>query len=214
MLKFYHAPWSRSSNILWLMEELGVPYEIEHVDLRAEGGAPESYRAVQPNKKVPAIEHDGVVVTERAAIAIHLCDAFPQAGLAPKVGEKERGPYLTWLVYADSVFDPAVAARVQGWTYASSGISFGSFEDMVANVERRLQASHYVAGDRFTAADVAMGGNMAFVMQQGWLPKKPAFEDYVARTTARPAAKRAQERDQAMAMTVPAFRKMFEKQGS
>jgi glutathione S-transferase len=92
-------------------------------------------------------------------------------------------------------------------------MSFGSFEDMVANVERRLGESQYIAGDRFTAADVAMAGNMAFVMQQGWLPKKPAFDDYVARANERPAAKRAAERDKAMAMTDPAFAKMFEKSG-
>lgn len=211
MLKFYHAPWSRSSNILWLMEELGVPYEIEQVDIRQEGGVPESYRKVQPNKKVPAIEHDGVVVTERGAIAIYLGDAFPQAGLAPKVGDKDRAAYLTWLVYADSVFDPAVAARAQNWTYLANSFSFGSFEDMVGNVERRLQASPYIAGDRFTAADVAMAGNIAYVMQQKWLPEKQAFVDYVARATDRPAAKRAQEKDLKMAMSVPAFAEMFKK---
>jgi len=211
MLKFYHAPWSRSSNILWLMEELGVPYEIEHVDIRQEGGVPESYRKVQPNKKVPAIEHDGTVVTERAAIAIYLCDAFPQAGLAPKVGDKNRAAYLTWLVYADSVFDPAVAARAQGWTYVASNFSFGSFEDMVANVERRLQANPYFAGERFTAADIAMAGSMAYVLKQGWLPKKPVFEDYVARATDRPAARLTDEKDLAMARTVPAFAGMFQK---
>ncbi len=209
MLKFYHAPWSRSSNVLWLMEELGVPYEIEQVDIRQEGGVPESYRAVQPNKKVPAISHDGVIVTERAAITIYLCDAFPQAGLAPKVGDRTRAAYLTWLVYADSVFDPAVAAHAQGWTYQPSSFSFGAFDDMVANLERRLSQSPFIAGDRFTAADVQTAGNMAYVMQQKWLPEKPAFKDYLARTTERPAAKRADEKDKQMAMSVPAFAAMF-----
>ena len=66
MLKFYCAPWSRASTVFWLLEELGQPYEVELVDIRAPGGVPESYRAIQPNKKVPAIEHDGTVVTERA----------------------------------------------------------------------------------------------------------------------------------------------------
>ncbi len=212
MLKFYHAPWSRSSNILWLMEELGVPYEIEQVDIRQEGGVPESYRKVQPNKKVPAIEHDGVVVTERAAIAIYLCDAFPEAGLAPKIGEKDRGPYLTWLVYADSVFDPAVAVNTLDGKYPGNSVSFGTFDDLVANIDRRLQASPYIAGERFTAADVAMAGNIAYVMQQKWLPEKQAFVDYVARTKERPAAKRAQEKDLAMARTVPAFAEMFKGQ--
>jgi glutathione S-transferase len=213
MLKFYHAPWSRSSNILWLMEELGVDYTLEHVDIRQEGGVPEAYRKVQPNKKVPAIEHDGVVVTERAAIAIYLCDVFPEGGLAPKAGDKDRAAYLTWLVYADAVFDPAVAARAQGWEYVSNNFSFGSFEDMLGNLERRLKASPFIAGERFTAADVATAGNMAYVMQQGWLPKLPAFEDYVGRTSERPAAKRAQEKDMALARNVPAFKGMFERRG-
>jgi glutathione S-transferase len=209
MLKFYHAPWSRSSNTLWLMEELGVPYELEHVDIRQEGGVPEKYRAIQPNKKVPAIEHDGVVITERAAIAIYLCDAFPQAGLAPRQGDKDRGPYLTWLVYADSVFDPAVAAHALGWEYDKNNFSFGGFDDLVANLERRLSSSKFVAGERFTAADIALAGSMAYVMGQGWLPEKPVFADYVARATDRPAARRTDEKDKALAATVPAFKAMF-----
>ena len=212
MLKFYHAPWSRSSNVLWLMEELGVPYELENVDIRQEGGVPEAYRKVQPNKKVPAIEHDGLVITERAAISIYLCDAFPQAGLAPGISDPMRGPYLTWLVYADAVFDPAVAVNALGLKYEGSAVSFGTLDAMVANLERRLTENPYIAGDRFTAADVQMAGNMAYVMGQGWLPKKRAFEDYVARATDRPAAKRADERDKALAMTVPAFAAMFKGQ--
>lgn len=83
MLKFYHAPQSRSSGVLWLLEELGVPYDLEIVDIRGPGGAPESYRAIPPNKKVPAIVHDGIIVTERAAITTYPADAFPEAGLAP-----------------------------------------------------------------------------------------------------------------------------------
>ena len=205
----FYAPQSRATGALALMEELGVPYEIEHVDIRQEGGVPESYRKVQPNKKVPAIEHDGVVVTERAAIAIYLCDAFSEAGLAPKVGEKERGPYLTWLVYADAVFDPAVAVNALGGKYPGNSVSFGTFDDLVANLERRLQQSPFIAGERFTAADVAMGGNIAYVMSQTWLPEKPVFADYVKRVTDRPAAKRAEEKDKAMAMKVPAFKAMF-----
>jgi glutathione S-transferase len=98
MLKFYCAPWSRASTVFWLLEELGQPYEVELVDIRAPGGVPES------------IEHDGTVVTERAAICIYLADAFPEAGLAPPIGDIRRSAYLTRLVYCDSVFDPAVAA--------------------------------------------------------------------------------------------------------
>ena len=114
MIKFYHAPWSRSSGVHWLLEELGQPFEIEPVDIRAPGGVPESYRDIQPNKKVPAIVHDGAVVTERAAICLYLTETFPQAGLAPAAGDRNRATFLSWLVYCDSVFDPCIAARAQG----------------------------------------------------------------------------------------------------
>ncbi|MDP3896449.1 MAG: glutathione S-transferase N-terminal domain-containing protein, partial [Mesorhizobium sp.] len=125
MLTFYHAPWSRASGMLWLLEELAVPFRIELVDIRAEDGVPESYRRIQPNKKVPAIEHDGVVITERAAIATYLADAFPDAGLAPAIGDPMRGPYLTMNVYCDAVLDPCVAGKAHGLMYASNDYSFG-----------------------------------------------------------------------------------------
>ena len=156
MLKFYCAPWSRASGVFWLLEELGQPYEIELVDIRAPGGVSETYREIQPNKKVPAINHDGTIVTERAAICIYLGDAFPEAGLAPAIGDKDRPAYLTRLVYSDSVFDPAIAAKAQGWQYQSNNFSFGLFEDMVANVERLLSKQPYAVGDRFTAADTQL----------------------------------------------------------
>lgn len=206
MLKLYHAPWSRSSGVLWLLEELGQPYEIEIVDIRAEGGVPESYRAIQPNKKVPAIAHDGTIVTERAAITIYLCDAFPQAGLAPAIGDPARAAYLTWLVYCDSVFDPALAARAHGLAYKSNDYSFGTFEDMVANVERHLERNEFAAGDRFTAADTQLASAIAFTMNvMKVLPRRPAFAAYLGRTLERDAYRRAQAKDFEMAKQFPAL---------
>lgn len=206
MLKFYHAPWSRSSGVLWLLEELGVDYELEHVDIRAEGGVPEAYRTIQPNKKVPAIDHDGTIVTERAAISIHLADTFPEAGLAPAIGDADRAPYLTMLVYCDAVFDPCVAARAQDWVYNGGSFSFGLFDDMVAYVERVLSQRPYAAGDRFTAADVQLASGIGYTMNMlKVLPQRPAFVDYLARIGERPAWLRAQEKDAALAATVPAW---------
>lgn len=204
MLKLYHAPWSRSSSILWLLEELGEPYELEIVDIRASGGAPESYRAIQPNKKVPAVMHDGTLVTERAAISIYLADAFPRAGLAPPVRDPSRAAYLTWLVYCDSVFDPAIAARAHGLSYASNDYSFGLFDDMVANVERHLSTHAYAAGERFTAADTQLASAVSFTMTiLKVLPERPAFAAYLARVAQRPAYQRAQEKDAALAKAHP-----------
>jgi len=190
MLKLFYAPYARSSTILWLLEELEQPYELELVDIRAPGGVPESYRATQPHKKVPALMHDDVVVTERAAIAIYLADRFPEKELAPAPSDPGRARYLTWVVYADSVVDPAIAAKMKGWEYAPSDFSFGSFADMHANVERTLGRQPYAAGDRFTAADVQLGSAIHWVRQAVGLFEGPVFDDYLARVTARPGFQR------------------------
>jgi glutathione S-transferase len=213
MLKFYHAPWSRSSTIFWLLEELGLEYEMELVDIRAEGGVPEDYRRIQPNKKVPAIEHDGTVVTERAAIAIYLGDTFPEAGLAPAIGDPQRAGYLTTLVYHDAVFDPVICGRVHGLSYGSNDYPFGLFDDMVAYLERRLSASPFILGERFTIADVIFGAGINYTMNMlKALPERPLFQEYVARVTDRPAYRRSSEKDAALAAQVPAFKHFFEEQ--
>ena len=207
MLKYYHAPWSRSSGMLWLLEELGVDYDLILPDIRAEGGAPEDYRAVQPNKKVPAIDHDGTIVTERAAITIYLADVFTEAGLAPAIGDPARAKYLTWTIYSDSVFDPVICAKAHKLTYVSNDYPFGLFDDMVANVEKHLTRNEYAAGSRFTAADTQLASGVAFTMNVlRVLPERQIFKDYVARIEERPAYQRAQKRDYELAMQIPQFR--------
>lgn len=210
MLKFYHAPWSRSSGVLWLLEELGVDYDLIEIDIRQEGGVPEDYRRIQPMKKVPAILHDGVVITERAAITIYLADRFPEAGLAPAIDDPLRGPYLTMIVFNDAVFDPALSAQVQGWTYESNDFSFGLADDMLAYLERMLTERRYAAGDRFTAADTLIASGIAYTMDMmKAFPERPAFRSYLDRVKDRPASLRAAEKDQAMAMRTPFFQKQF-----
>lgn len=196
MLTFFHAPQSRSSSILWLLEELGVPYRMELVDLRRPGGAPESYREIHPHKKVPAVVHEGVTITERAAISAYLADAFPDAGLAPAPGDPRRGPYLSWLVYADAVVDPNIAAKTQGWSYPAASFSFGAFDDMLRHVEQALARGPYVLGDRFTAVDTQLASTLGWAMHMtDLIPKTPAFVDYLARVHERPAYRRAAQKD-------------------
>jgi glutathione S-transferase len=197
MLTLYHTPNTRSGSIRWLLEELGAPYEVELVDIRAPGGAPESYRAIQPNKKVPAIVHDGVAIHERSAICIYLCDAFPAAGLAPPIGDPRRGPYLSWLVYNDAVIDPVLGAKMRGETYEKIGVSYGDFDDMARHVNDSLAKTAFLTGDAFTAADLLVGGalNVATRMLKV-MPETPAITGFLERVTGREAYGRAIAKDQ------------------
>lgn len=191
MLIFYHAPQSRSATTLWLLEELGVPYDMQIVDIRSAGGAPESYRAIHAHKKVPAIVHDGVTITERAAIAAYLADTYPKAKLAPPVGDPRRGPYLSWLVYVDAVMDPCFVAKAQGWAYASMGVSFGAFDDMARHVEQALTDNDYAVGDQFTAADVGLASAIHWALNVfPLLPDRPVFRSYLERVQVRPGFQR------------------------
>lgn len=197
MITLYHAPRSRSSSILWLLEEIGIPYKIALTPIVYGDGrgthAPESYRAVHPHKKVPAIDDDGKPVFESSAIVIYLADKFSYGDLAPKLDARERGTYLTWIAYYSATMGPAVAARFRGWD-TESPTGFGTVEDMEAFLAKTLEAHPYIVGDKFTAADILVGGAVRF-FKDSFLSSKPCYDEYVARLDARPAFMRAQAKD-------------------
>ena len=197
MITLYHAPRSRSSSIVWLLEELGEPYKIEITPIAYGNGqgsaAPDSYRHIHPHKKVPAIDHDGSIVFECAAIALYLADAFPKAGLAPAIGDKRRAPYVTWLAYWAGVMNPVATAKFRGWDKDSPS-GFGTFEDMEQFLANTLESHPYIVGDQFTAADVLVGGAVEF-FKSAMLPPRKVYDDYLARLAARPARQRALARD-------------------
>ncbi len=196
---FYHAPHSRSIGVRWLLEELGVNYELRLVNVRQKGSdvrPEESYRSIQPHQKVPALVHGDLILHERAAITLYLADRFPEAGLAPTVDDPMRAAYLTMNVYHDSVFDPCVATHFCGVDITSVSYSFGRFEDTIAYLKSVLGRREFAAGERFTAADVQLASALEFTMfVLGAVPKEPEFLSYVARATDRPAYRRAQDLD-------------------
>jgi glutathione S-transferase len=199
MIKLYHAPRSRSSSIVWLLEELGEPYEIEIVPIvygdRQGTPPPESYRAIHPHKKVPAIDHDGVIVFECAAIAAYLPDAFPKANLAPAIGDRSRGKYLTLLAYWAGPMNSISWAHMSGWD-KDKPTGFGTFEDMEAFMVKTItEADPWILGKQFTSADVLFGGAVDFFSMVDLLPKRKVYEDYAARLNARPAKQRAMQKD-------------------
>ena len=159
----------------------------------------EPYLSINPMGKVPAIVHDGHVVTECAAICLYLADAFPDAGLAPKPGE--RADYYRWMVFAAGPLEQAITNRSMGFTpneQQQRMAGYGHYDLAVDVLERAVSAHAYVAGDRFTAADVMIGSQVAWGVQFGTLPKRAAFDDYLGRILNRDAYLRAKAIDNAL----------------
>lgn len=196
-LTFYTNPMSRGRIVRWMLEEVGAPYETVLLDYASTMKAPD-YLAINPMGKVPAIRHGDTVVTECAAICAYLADAFPEAGLAPAPGSKERGPYYRWLFYAAGPVEAAVIDKALGVEVPAEKrpmVGYGSYEEMVDVIDRAVGENEYLAGGRFSAADVYLGSQIGWGTQFGTLPKRPNFDAYLARIMSRPAAVRAREID-------------------
>ncbi|WP_129790824.1 glutathione S-transferase family protein [Sphingosinicella sp. CPCC 101087] len=199
-LVFYTNPMSRGRIVRWMLEEVGEPYETVVLDY-ATTMKGSDYLAINPMGKVPAIRHGDTVVTEGAAICAYLADMFPDRGLAPPSKSKLRGPYYRWLFFAAGPLEAAVTAKALGLLAPadkSTMAGYGTFEDTIEALETAVKPGPYICGDQFTAADLYVGSHIGWGMQFGTIEKRPAFEDYVARIHARPAAARAAEIDDAL----------------
>ena len=195
---YYTNPMSRGQIARWALEETGAAYETVIVEYGADMKAP-AYLAINPMGKVPAITHDGRVVTETAAICAYLAEAFPEAGLAPTA--EERAAYWRWLFFAAGPLEYAITFKFMGAEVReehTARIGFGTYDDAVGAVDALLERNDYVCGRRFTMADVYLGSHIEWGLQYETLPKRPAFEAYAARIGARAARKRARKIDQAL----------------
>ncbi|MEK0082676.1 glutathione S-transferase family protein [Benzoatithermus flavus] len=198
-LVFYTHPMSRGRIVRWMLEEIGRPYRTELLEYGTTMKAP-AYRAINPMGKVPAIRHGEVVVTETAAICAYLADTFPEAGLAPPPGDRRRGPYYRWLFFAAGPLEAAATNRMLGVVVPEERrgmVGCGSLEEVTDALEQAVSGSDYIAGDRFTAADVYVGAHIGWGMASGSLERRPAFERYWERVGNRPAAIRARAIDDA-----------------
>jgi glutathione S-transferase len=195
MLTLYHAPHSRSSRIVWLLEELGADYVLKITDIpRMDGtGAPDPANP-HPDKKVPALVDDGVLITESIAIVQYLTDKFPAAGLGPVVGDPQRGPYLSWLAYYAGVMEPVVNLQFAG--LSDNAALQRTFRDRAA-MDRRilaaLEAAPYVLGKQFSGADIMVASIGQFMRTM--LPAGARVDAYLERCNDRPALARASARD-------------------
>lgn len=200
----YTHPMSRGRVARWMLEEVGQPYDVQLV-----GYGPamksESYRAINPMGKVPALVHRGNVVTETAAICAYLADAFPEAGLAP--ASAHRAAYYRWLFFAAGPVEASVTNRAMGFEVPEEHermMGYGTYGAVLDALEGALEGRAYIAGEAFSAADVYLGSQLGFGMMFGTMEKRPAFEKYWLGLAARPAYQRAAATDDALVAEIQA----------
>jgi glutathione S-transferase len=190
MITLYHAPQSRSSRIVWLLEELGAPYAIRPVSIYRPmigEGVPDAANP-HPEKRVPAIDHDGVLVTESVAVVQYLCEVFPNAGLLPAIGDPRRAACLTWIGWYACEFEPTMMSAMTG-EIARSANRARDHEAVVRRLEGALARGPFVMGETFTCADLLIASALGFGRRA--FPESAALDAYADRCKARPAAVRA-----------------------
>lgn len=195
----YHRAPSRSAMVRWMLEELGVPYEVRIVETSASANPSPELMALNPMGKVPVLTHGATVVSEVSAICCYLADRFPAAGLAPAIDDPRRGPYLKWLFFAPGCIEPAVIQRAMKWPDGPRGmLGWASYDDtMQVLADAAINATPWLLGERFTAADVVVGGQVRWGLQFGTIPRHPALEAYAHRLGERPALQRQMALDAA-----------------
>jgi len=199
-LRFFHSPNTRSTGVLVLLEELGAEYELHLLNMKQQEHLSDDYRTINPMGKVPAIVDNGALVTEQVAVYLYLADRFPERGLAPAIGDPLRGPYLRWMAFYGSCFEPAVVDRAQKRDPAPRGMSpYGDFDTMFNTLLQQLATGPYLLGERFTAADVLWGSALNWTTGFGIVPKTPEIEQYLAGVNGRPAVIKATARDAELA---------------
>lgn len=199
-ITLYYSPQTRATGTRVLLEELGAPYDLHVLNMKAGEQRQPGYLAVNPLGKVPAIRHGEALVTEQVAIYIYLADLFPQAGLTPALDDPRRGPYLRWIAYYGSSFEPAVIDRFMQHEPAPVTQSpYSDYETMLGALETQISKGPYLLGERMTAADILWGVAFNWTMMFGLVPRKDVFVRYAERIASRPAFQRISAADDAMA---------------
>jgi glutathione S-transferase len=196
---------SRGRIARWMLEETGQPYRAEIVEF-GPAMKTSAYLAINPMGKVPSLSHRGVVVTEVAAILAYLADAFPQAGLAPALDDPARGTYHRWMFFAAGPFEYAVVNRSFGFEVSPDGrgrVGYGSYENVMDTLDRVLSGTKFIAGSRFSAADLYLSATLGWGMRMGSIEPRESFEIYSRRHLARPAAAKAGAADDALLRSKP-----------
>jgi glutathione S-transferase len=197
MITLFHHPRTRSSRFIFLLEELGVPYEIHRIaNLRRPDGSggvdPEN---PHPHGKSPALKDGDTLVFESTAIALYLTDRFPQNGIGPVVGDATRGAYLSWLAYYAGVMEPAWMSAYMKWDIPRGTAGWVPVDEVMAFVNKTLEQGPYLLGEKFSAIDILVATTFKMFMGSPLLEKTPLLDGYVGRVLARPAYARSQAKE-------------------
>lgn len=197
---FFHAPYSRSGITRAMLEELGAPYDLVALNLKAGEQRTPDYLAINPMGKVPAIRHEDVLITEQPAILMYLADLYPEKNLVPSMGDPLRGAYLRWMVFYGSCFEPAMMDFSQKREpVPPMQCGYGDYDSVMQVLAAQLKPGPWLLGERFSAADVLWGNALRWVTGFGMVEATPVIADYIARVMARPAEQRAIKADEALA---------------
>jgi len=191
----YHHPFTRAANVLWMLEEVGAPYELRFVDIMKGAHKAPELLALNPMGKLPILTDGDAVVTESAAIGLYLADRHAYGRLAPKVDDPARGAYLRWSLFAPSVIEPGAMAKMGGWTFREGQAGWGSYEAMLTTMEKVVTGRDFVLGSTFSMADMIFGGTVRYMLRFKTIEARPALTAYAERLAARPAAQRADEKN-------------------
>lgn len=196
----FHSPNTRSTGALILLEELGAHYQLHVLNMKAGEQRQSAYLAINPMGKVPAVLHGDALVTEQVAVFLYLADLYPEADLAPAPSDMRRGPYLRWMAFYGSCFEPALIDRAMKREAAAPSTSpYGDFDTMFKTLTDQLGRGPYLLGDRFTAVDVLWGTALTWTTKFGLVPETPVIRAYMDRVNARPAVARVRQIDAELA---------------
>lgn len=194
MVQLYWSPRSRSFSGLWILEETGQPYERVLTDISTGAQKKPDYLAINPMGKVPALKDGDATVAEAAAICAYVAERYPQAKLAPPVGDPRRAKYLQWLFFGPSCIEPALIQLFTKLEVPSSTAAWGDATQVFDVLDKALEKGPWLLGDHFTAADVVIGSGLNFAIRLfKMVPARPAFDRYLDACAARPAFQRATE---------------------
>ncbi|MGI9201324.1 MAG: glutathione S-transferase family protein [Woeseiaceae bacterium] len=195
-MKLFWAPQTRSSRAVWMLEEAGVDYELERIDLRDSGREDDvDFRAASPMRKVPALKDHDVQMAESAAICLYVADRYASGTLAPPLDHPDRGRFLYWLMYTPAVIEPAMSEKLNKIDPNRRQNSWGDFKTMISTLTSGLGANPWILGEQFSAADVMLGSSVHFMQLFNLLGDAPVLVEYVERCRERPAFQIAQGKE-------------------